>query len=1055
MTNKMFLADSNNLTEVKDSFGVHTKIVETIVEIAKQENLTDFPFNLGLFGSWGSGKSYIINNIIRKLEEQYAVFNIDVWKYVGHPLMRSILFDIDKQLKDTKIGIYNEGYIDKNDNSLEKMLYADTDFEEEVNLKWDEISNKLKPIVRKLLWAAIVIGVFSAVCHFCGNAWLKTLSIPVFSGLGFISAPLILVHFFEKQIKDFTKTLFCNKKIKTYTYKPTFSPEQFEKIFSDIVTNISKNGKKVLIVFDNLDRCEPKYAYETLSAIKTFMDKENCLFLIPCDDVAIKKYISSNYNFTDKNDEKFSQVIGEEFFDKLFNTYIRIPQLQEIDRDIFIEEQLKNLSVYPNIEKNINEIKQILFYGYKGSTPRQIKRFINDFSINYMLANNIDPEHKFLLNNLTLFAIMIVIKQKWSNIEEILTKDPDLFSKSIKDDDYKLFISRIKNMLPNKIPSILPFIYLKETVDAKSISSILKDGYSIDLIDDSVTNRIKTEIQQMAEKEEFSYLQNAALVIFNSINDEKLSTKNKNSLIKILGDIISLENINFVDFIENISNDLDRLFSYIPIMREKQSFAIKQLLSKYLRLNSYDDELSDKHKLNNELKLLIFEKITNKPDVIEENYISSIFTDFDNISQIDESIQKYVEILNNKNKLSLIPESFVNYVINTISKDSFSENAINCLKHYNKVKLTKISKEMLARKINEIITAIYSSVSSYTNQLSLLNGIKLSLNLFDKDAFNEKDLINFNTVLQHFIKNLFNYNVKLSIELLVASSLFVTKESDSEYESLLRSRLSSRDSQNEFVKGLRDNNYIQQAQNLISCERTKSFLFGIPEIKKQIYMLLRDSINNFYKQLLREEDLSMEDLKILFEVIREQKIDINQDEFKDFIFSKYYNEENLERTFSLFEILNENNIKIFEKDFAPIKNRTIDAYKQDVKSGTRYLQIASEILTNKQFNKLFIKPIYSYIRKELEATESVAVYSSIASFVNSEFILSETNSLKEFIIMLLEDNQERAEYELACNIISKFQENSIDISEFQEMVSKRIAYLNNDLQVKINEIYKN
>ena len=350
----------------------------------------------------------------------------------------------------------------------------------------------------------------------------------------------------------------------------------------------------------------------------------------------------------------------------------------------------------------------------------------------------------------------------------------------------------------------------------------------------------------MTEKEEFSYLQNAALVIFNSINDEKLSTKNKDSLIKILGNIISLENINFVDFIENISNDLDRFFSYIPIMREQKSSAIKQLLSKYLRLNSYDDELSDKNKLNNELKLLIFEKITNKPDVIEENYISSIFTDFDNISQIDESIQKYVEILNNKNKLSLTPESFVNYVINTISKDSFSENAINCLKHYNKVKLTKNSKEMLARKISEIITAIYSSVSSYTNQLSLLNGIKLSLNLFDKDDFNEKDLINFNTVLQQFVKNLFNYNVKISIELLVASSLFVTKESDSEYESLLRSRLSSRDSQNEFVKGLRDNNYIQQAQNLISCERTKSFLFGIPEIKTQIYMLLWDSINSFY-----------------------------------------------------------------------------------------------------------------------------------------------------------------------------------------------------------------
>lgn len=180
--------------------------------------------------------------------------------------MRSVLFDIDAQLKTKKPGIYSKGYIDENDNFLEQLLYADSDFEEEIDLKWNEISNKLKPIIGKLLWATIIICVCSAICHFCGNDWLKSLSIPVLSGLGFISAPIILIKFFENQIQDFTKTLFCNKKIKTYTYKPSFSPEQFESIFSDIVTNISSEGRKILIVFDNLDRCEPKYAYETLSA---------------------------------------------------------------------------------------------------------------------------------------------------------------------------------------------------------------------------------------------------------------------------------------------------------------------------------------------------------------------------------------------------------------------------------------------------------------------------------------------------------------------------------------------------------------------------------------------------------------------------------------------------------------------------------------------------------------------------------------------------------------------------------------------------------------------
>ncbi len=308
----------------------------------------------------GKWKSYIINNIVNELKNNYAVFYIDVWKYVGHPLMRSILFDINQQLQDIKLGIYDDGYINDKGDSLEKLLYTDTDFVEEIDLKWNEISNKLKPIIGKLLLVAIIILVCSAICYFGGNDWLKSLSIPIFSGLGFISAPLILIKLFENQIKDFTKTLFCNKKIKTYTYKPSFSPEQFEKIFSDIVTNISSEGKKVLIVFDNLDRCEPQYAYETLSAIKTFMDKENCLYIIPCDDIAIKKYISSNYNITTKKDDNFSQIVGEEFFDKLFNTYIRIPQLQEIDRDVFIEEQLRNLSIFPDIENNINEIKVLL-----------------------------------------------------------------------------------------------------------------------------------------------------------------------------------------------------------------------------------------------------------------------------------------------------------------------------------------------------------------------------------------------------------------------------------------------------------------------------------------------------------------------------------------------------------------------------------------------------------------------------------------------------------------------------------------------------------------------
>lgn len=1055
MVKTLFLHDSNNIKEVKDSFGIHTKIFETIVDIANNESLNQCSFNLGLFGSWGSGKSFIINNIIEELKDNYAVFYIDVWKYVGHPLMRSILFDIDTQLKTKKLGIYSKGYIDKNDNSLEQLLYADSDFEEEVDLKWNEIGQKLAPILKSLLKIAVAMIAISGFCYLFGNNWLKSFSIPLFSGVGYIGAPAIFIYLFKEQFKNLTKTIFCSKKIKTYTYKPTFSPEQFESIFSDIVTNISSEGKKVLIVFDNLDRCEPKYAYETLSAIKTFMDKENCLYIIPCDDIAIKKYISSSYNITTKNDDDFSQIVGEEFFDKLFNTYIRIPQLQEIDRDVFIEEQLKELSMYPNLEKNINEIKQVLFYGYRGSTPRQIKRFINDFSLNYMLANNIDSEHKFLLNNLTLFAVMVVIKQKWSNVEEQLTKNPDLFSSDIDNKEYSLFIKRIKNLLPNKLPSIMPFIYLKETIDAKSISNELKDGSYMVNVNDSVVNRIKNEIQQMLEKNENSYLQNAALVIFNTLENSELTDKNISQLIRILGDILSLEEINFVDFIEDISQVLDRFISYIPIMRDEQSIKIKELCSKYLRMNNRDDRLGDEQCLSNNSKILLFDKLTDNFNIFDEPYVSLIFTNFKNISQIDGSIQKYIEILNNKGKLSLVPTTFINFVIDTISKDSFSDNTINCLKYYDRLSFNPKCKEQLANKLNEIITAIYSSISNYSNQISLLNGINLSLKLIDKSSFDEKMLSSFSTVLCQFINNLFPYNPQIAMDLLVESMAFVTDETDSIYENVLRTRLMPVDNQKAFIKILIDNNYELHVKNIINCSTSKQFLFGITEIRKASYILLKDSIDELYKQLLRKEDSSMEDLKTLLEVISENNIKINKGDFKDYIISKYYDGENLEKTFSLYELLNNNNINVVEKDFTSIKNTTIDYYKKDVRNGMRYLQIANEILTEKQFNKIFLVPILTFISRELQATKSVSLYSNILSIINNECISSNSKLLKDIIGMLLEDNQETAEYEFAFNILSMLNENSIDVKEFQEVVRLRVKFVNNDLQSRITQIYAN
>ncbi|CDE43293.1 kAP P-loop domain protein [Clostridium sp. CAG:768] len=199
MTKNLFLQDSNNDHNTKDSFGIHTKIAETITDIAKNETLLKSSFNLGLFGSWGSGKSYIVDKIISNLKEDYITFYVDVWKYVGHPLMRSILFDIDSQLKEKQLDVYKDGYIDKNKETLEKKLYAESEFNEEIKLDWQEIWQKIKPILISLLIISGIILIISMICYFNGNSWLKALSIPIFSGLGFVTAFCISIKITAKE----------------------------------------------------------------------------------------------------------------------------------------------------------------------------------------------------------------------------------------------------------------------------------------------------------------------------------------------------------------------------------------------------------------------------------------------------------------------------------------------------------------------------------------------------------------------------------------------------------------------------------------------------------------------------------------------------------------------------------------------------------------------------------------------------------------------------------------------------------------------------------------
>jgi predicted KAP-like P-loop ATPase len=72
---------------------------------------------------------------------------------------------------------------------------------------------------------------------------------------------------------------------------PITDPERFEDIFKEIIQKISKKHDKIVIIIDNIDRCHKDLAFELLLTIKNFLEQDLVVFIIPIDEIELKKHI--------------------------------------------------------------------------------------------------------------------------------------------------------------------------------------------------------------------------------------------------------------------------------------------------------------------------------------------------------------------------------------------------------------------------------------------------------------------------------------------------------------------------------------------------------------------------------------------------------------------------------------------------------------------------------------------------------------------------------------------------------------------------------------------
>ncbi len=452
----------------------HSAIAPALVKILKS---TSAPHTIGIFGSWGTGKSTIINMLKSDTRLKTPIFIFDAWKYQEDSLRRTFLIKLVDFLKSNEVGI------DFDDNFLSDMYHA-TEQRVDVPVEDGKISSKVRSWIKKnILLSLLVLLVIATI--------IVILLAPQYPGLKMVDdilkylssitivalfASTFLGRVFERvgdillQNSKTTKNSMMN-----ITFKDKLnSPEEFEEKFKDILLKLGKT--KLIVVFDNIDRVQGDVAVSMISTIKTFMEPNNksrVVFIIPCDPDAIDEQIAQFYT-GDKDTAAGYQ--SSEYLRKVFNLIIWLPDYINTDLEEYTSRCLEATGEISSLLNTGNVV--LVINSAFSKNPREIIQFVNNLTALTIAAHS-SGVASHIVNNIAYLAKTQVIKQKfptgykrlqnsWNNPEAIYQAEP-ITPEEIALKEFMLATSRIT------AEDAEPFIYFKDPLGARG----LKDSNSL------------------------------------------------------------------------------------------------------------------------------------------------------------------------------------------------------------------------------------------------------------------------------------------------------------------------------------------------------------------------------------------------------------------------------------------------------------------------------------------------------------------------------------------------------------------------------------------------
>ena len=436
----MILSDNETKVDLLNNEAIAKTIVSLIKDSKEQ------PISVGIHGDWGAGKSSILEMVENEVNKspsedgkKYSCIRFNGWRHQG--------------FEDSKV-------------ALMSSIVSELQKKETLGAKAGET---LKKLWKNINWMSVAKATGKTALGIAtGTAPITLLS----SAMDVLKSTVTTEEGIAGAIESIGGYLHDAKITEDTSSNKEFS--EFQENFAELLESASI--KKLVVLIDDLDRCLPDVAINTLEAVRLFMFSEKTAFVIAADESMIRYAVKKH--FPDAiNEHKINagDTFANKYLEKLIQVPFRIPALGEVESCIYImilmvgsvltdenenykklrEEGLSRIKKPWNVEIfTVDDVKVILGNDYEkcsdevliatqichllaqhtDGNPRKIKRFINMLLLRYEIAKNRGFDDEL---ELAILAKMMLVEYyesdfykalpnhldsegKWNEIPEIL-----------------------------------------------------------------------------------------------------------------------------------------------------------------------------------------------------------------------------------------------------------------------------------------------------------------------------------------------------------------------------------------------------------------------------------------------------------------------------------------------------------------------------------------------------------------------------------------------------------------------------------------------------------